>query len=516
MITKNNKGFSFVEMLTIIVIIAIVTLAAYPVILAVLHNSKTKLYKQNVASIERAAKSWAIENADSLPDDMSDARFLTISKLADQGYIKNKYIYDPRNDEVMDGCVLVKKNNQQQYVTEYKEDRCEIVGKDYLPQVKVLSNSSKTYELNSKKDYKYPELEAKTILGEDIDVPKPIIKKNGRVVSKLKNDKLGDKYTLVYKIKDPNNELVATKKFDVEIVDKTDPVIKVLGQTKGFNEEIIVGSDYQIPKAIVTDNSKKKLDVSVSTNLNVKMKGNYEIVYRSIDDSDNMGIFVINVKVIDSKLLEENEIIVSNALVLPGEGKLVKEDNNEYIFKGKNPNNYIKYNNELWRIIKLDQKGIKIVRNNPIKKSVWSSKNTNRFASSMVESELKKYTSLLDKKYLKTDNWDIGYIDINANIKDIKRSESILNIKNEKMAGLINVSDYLNASLDGYNYLNKNDIYWTFQSSNTDKGIYAIRNGEPILLPSVFEADIYPVVYLKGYKILLGTGTINDPYNIKE
>ena len=55
-------------------------------------------------------------------------------------------------------------------------------------------------------------------------------------------------------------------------------------------------------------------------------------------------------------------------VVTSGDGLYVDKYNEErYVYKGGNPNNFIKFNDELWRIISVEKDGtLKIIRANPL------------------------------------------------------------------------------------------------------------------------------------------------------
>jgi len=76
-------------------------------------------------------------------------------------------------------------------------------------------------------------------------------------------------------------------------------------------------------------------------------------------------------------------IELKNNLVTSGDG-LYKDttEDDKYIFKGANPNNYITFNSELWRIINLDENGnLKIIRNDALTKP-WDEYNTRNSTTS--------------------------------------------------------------------------------------------------------------------------------------
>ena len=86
-----------------------------------------------------------------------------------------------------------------------------------------------------------------------------------------------------------------------------------------------------------------------------------------------------------------NTYITSLAGQTQGDGKVVNE--NGYRYEGKNPNNYIWFNSELWRIIGVfdsvshGQSGknlVKIIRANSIGGLAWNKSNTNNWTASSL------------------------------------------------------------------------------------------------------------------------------------
>ena len=81
-----------------------------------------------------------------------------------------------------------------------------------------------------------------------------------------------------------------------------------------------------------------------------------------------------------------------------GTGKVINE--NGYRYEGKNPNNYIWFNNEYWRIIGVfdsathGQAGkslVKIIRDKQIGYQTWDSAGTNNWSTSSLKSLLNDY-----------------------------------------------------------------------------------------------------------------------------
>lgn len=531
---KDQRGFSVVELLTVCVIVFIVTIAAFPIVLKTLSYSKEKLYQQNVKEIERISLSWAMDHADYLPDSSKDARFVTLQELSKQAYIKTEDIEDPRDKSQMKGCIVIKKTQHEQYAAHYTSDPCSQAMKPYQPKIQTTSKYEKTLEVNSAAGYETPILKATSILGENLEVYGPTILRNGKVVSQITGEQVDDIYTLVYTAKDTKNGTKATKEIEVKVVDTKAPVITLNGQTKGYTEDLPLGSDYTIPEVTVTDNSKKKISLQITTDLNTKVVGSYEILYQATDQDGNTSVFLVKINVNSDQLRSENQIIVDNAKVLPGDGKIKKLSSFEYYFAGSNPNNYFKFHNEMWRIIGLDPIGLKVIKETPVGQMAWDEKNRTTLKDASILSYLNnnyyQTFSSEEKQWINTKVvWKLGNVDFyntSKNLTQLQQEEKSLVSDTEVLVGLPDVSDYVKASLDQncqmngencgqQNYLNYNDFSWTFHTT-LDKMKIAVFGKQSLaaIHPNDTSISIRPVLYLKGYKTLSGTGSQTDPYRL--
>ena len=99
-----------------------------------------------------------------------------------------------------------------------------------------------------------------------------------------------------------------------------------------------------------------------------------------------------------------NNYIIGLAGQTQGTGQVVNE--NGYRYEGKNPNNYVWFNNELWRIIGVfdenshgqsGQNLVKIIRNDSIGGLAWHKSNTNDWTVSSL-------MNLLNGAYLNSEN----------------------------------------------------------------------------------------------------------------
>ena len=102
LIKNNNKGFTFVELLSIIAILAIVITIVITISLNVVNSSKEKSYKVTINNVERDVSSYVMENNDIFSwrdyDDIVEYQCITVQHLIDKGYfsndILNSYVSD--------------------------------------------------------------------------------------------------------------------------------------------------------------------------------------------------------------------------------------------------------------------------------------------------------------------------------------------------------------------------------------------------------------------------------------
>lgn len=95
-----KKGFTLVEMIAVIVILAAIALIVVPEMISIINNQKDKLYKEQIVKINEAADLYATKEANT-----SDDFTVPLSTLKTRGYLDNKDIIDPRDNSVIDGTI---------------------------------------------------------------------------------------------------------------------------------------------------------------------------------------------------------------------------------------------------------------------------------------------------------------------------------------------------------------------------------------------------------------------------
>ncbi len=268
------------------------------------------------------------------------------------------------------------------------------------------------------------------------------------------------------------------------------------------------------------------------TNLNITAKGN-----------------------VSEKIYTTAELKSKYCNATSGDGLYVDTyENDRCVYKGANPNNYITFNNEEYRIVSVESdETLKIIRNERLDNTMaWDTSNSNDWArpvtlNSYLNDESNPnsyYNSLSDeaKSQIKTHTWDIGGVNYTINNMATNMNQE----KSNKWSGniaLIGVTDYVKASTNSL-CTTVNQYYYNinpncYNNSETHNWMYKPSYAWwtlPFLLDSSYmhhvmlvtinahlsstfaevnTVSVRPALYLKSDITLSGEGTQTDPYVIE-
>ena len=122
-----KNGFTLVELIVVISILAIIALISVPVVNNVITDSKEKAYMEQENSIVNAAKTYMTTHSSELPKDDEGMYIISVKKLKEEGLLKEGDIKNPvganyvdssgkkytETDSVFDGCVEVTSNGNK-------------------------------------------------------------------------------------------------------------------------------------------------------------------------------------------------------------------------------------------------------------------------------------------------------------------------------------------------------------------------------------------------------------------
>ncbi len=106
--SKSNKGFTLVELLTVIVVLAIILAIAIPSVLNVISNTKVDAYKKSQEMMVKAVKNYTGLYIHLLPTNIGDTVEIALENLQNNNYIDT--IKNPaENSQECNGYVIITK-----------------------------------------------------------------------------------------------------------------------------------------------------------------------------------------------------------------------------------------------------------------------------------------------------------------------------------------------------------------------------------------------------------------------
>jgi len=202
-----------------------------------------------------------------------------------------------------------------------------------------------------------------------------------------------------------------------------------------------------------------------------------------------------------------NYITGKSTLVYEGEGLYVSGGN--YVYKGNEVNNYVKFANMLWRILKVNTDGtVDIILDRSINNLKWNKEITD-YSSSDINSYLNKvFLSYLNKNLITN---TLVCKDIIDNVEQIKCNDPDAS----NFVRLLTVDEFLNSQVDDESFVSNGNNIWL--SSRGSTAAWAINNNN-ISYATVDNAyNIKPVLTLKNSNsILSGDGTKENPFILEK
>ena len=234
-------------------------------------------------------------------------------------------------------------------------------------------------------------------------------------------------------------------------------------------------------------------------------------------------------------------------IVESGDGLYADEyESGKYIYKGTNPNNYITFNNETWRIISVEADGtIKIMRNESIGNRAFDSGNSNAWETSDIKTYLNDTylpTITTNQDKIVSHTWSIGGVTYgNRDLADQINDENGIQSQNVSV-GMITASEYLrantnteqcgNLSINNTNYTTckttnwmysivpSNGYLWTISpSDSTSISVFSVGGGASgvgrLFINYANDSNgVSPVLYLSSDITLTGDGSSANAFQI--
>lgn len=115
-----NKGFTLIELIAVIIILALIMLIVVPSINDDITNSKINLNREQIKQIENAARQWGLEHLIVDNNNEPSPHYVTIDQLKQSGYLNDEEVFDIKSNEPISQdakiCIFY---NKQQFVYDF-------------------------------------------------------------------------------------------------------------------------------------------------------------------------------------------------------------------------------------------------------------------------------------------------------------------------------------------------------------------------------------------------------------
>lgn len=274
------KGFTLVELLSVIVLVGIMVLIAVPTVNEMIQDAKEKNYNLQINQIESAAQAWASDNLTSIGD--NELVTITLSQLKMSGII-SKNIKNPLTNEYLanDMEILITKNNKL-----FNVDVLDETGTDKTPfneNSLVITLYGKYFEnVEINESYTDPGVIFKDVDGNVVSYATSI-KKDGVTVSLVDTSLLGV-YEITYTA--TNNSVTSKVVRKITVADTTPPIITFDGPIEILTTDLVNLDTILNANINVTDNSQDTLEYDLSGFVDNGV-GSYVVKYIAVDNSGN-------------------------------------------------------------------------------------------------------------------------------------------------------------------------------------------------------------------------------------
>lgn len=216
----------------------------------------------------------------------------------------------------------------------------------------------------------------------------------------------------------------------------------------------------------------------------------------------------------DAKSL--NGLIISNNKVIKS-GDGLHQDSEGYYFKGAVSNNFVKFGNRLFRIVRVNNdKSVKVVSEDLVASFMWG--EDSKYESSNLRNWLDKtenknsgvyYNTIPSPKtFLRKTNYQEDILE-NDNVKEDKK-------KGDGFITTLGVSDYILAGGKS-SFLNNNKIFFLLGLSSDSTNLYVEEDGS---IQSCDSLDGYGVRAVLTFKsnlgVISGDGSVGNPYLVDQ
>lgn len=269
----NKKGFTLIEMLATIALLAIIATISVPFIVNRIDYFKEKSLETMITSVENATEKYVNENQQDL-DELTTFGFIEIriSTLIDEGYLSNTLMNPIQNRPVpLDDLVFVSRTPSNKIEIKYDENQKQ--------NPKITINGRQNLRVKLGETFNDPGAVAIGANGSDLT-------SSIQTINPVNTSEIGE-FEITYSLQDAISKkryVIVTDDFPDEDLEK--PILT--SNVPNNKIQIKVNENYTMPVVTATDNVDATTTVSPSSNnVNRFQTGTYQIKYDYTDAAGN-------------------------------------------------------------------------------------------------------------------------------------------------------------------------------------------------------------------------------------
>jgi len=272
---KNNRGFTLVEMLGVLIILIIVFMIVFPSLTKMIKDTNEEIDAATVSVIEDATANFLSEKSDVYPKGDDYTYCITLSDLIDNANLTEKQI-----SSLPDTDMIVKTTFVDRKPVYVLTKTCTPITVDI--DFTLIGEDNMSFEVGVGGQYVEPGATALNKAGETVSYTVTITNSDKVVVTYVDTTKV-DIYTVKYSAT-IDGENYSIERI-VKVIDITAPTITVNPTSETI---AITNSTYNVLSGVTaSDNSGDIPTIKSSTNLSLGQAGTYYITYTATDSSGN-------------------------------------------------------------------------------------------------------------------------------------------------------------------------------------------------------------------------------------
>lgn len=287
----NKKGFTLVELLGVIVIIAAILSIILPGVNSVLRKSKNTIMDVQLSKILNAAYDYSLKNLNILPD--KGTIYITLNELKNKGFVDSD-IKNAKTEELFNDDLVI---SIRKVATSYNnKEENSIRNGNYLYKIEEETNISNkpifTFEgyeevptlINVNLGDIYEELSYTAQTSKGVDITNKVVKNiiyNSSNIDKVSTNNAGI-YYINYCVVDDNGDSGCAK-VSVVVIDNEVPSLTI-------PEAVTIQAStttYNLMNGVSCIDNSGKCDIEIEGKINYGVVGDYIIEYIAKDPSGN-------------------------------------------------------------------------------------------------------------------------------------------------------------------------------------------------------------------------------------